>query len=50
MIAAGSSPEQIATELQVLRETVRNQIKAIFSKTATHRQSELTALVSRIHG
>lgn len=50
MIAAGSSPEQIATELQVSRETVRNQIKAIFGKTGTHRQSELTALVSRIQG
>lgn len=48
MIAAGSSPERIATELQVSRETVRNQIKAIFGKTGTHRQSELTALVSRI--
>ncbi|HTV56591.1 MAG TPA: helix-turn-helix transcriptional regulator, partial [Terriglobia bacterium] len=47
MVAAGSSPEEIAIALQVSRETVRNQIKAIFSKTATHRQSELAALVSR---
>lgn len=47
MIAAGSSPEEIAGDLQVSRETVRNQIKAIFGKTGTHRQSELAALVAR---
>jgi hypothetical protein len=41
-------PEEIAVELQVSRETVRNQIKAIFGKTGTHRQSELAALVARI--
>lgn len=50
LVAAGSSPEEIASKLQVSRETVRNQIKAIFGKTATHRQSELAALVSRIQG
>lgn len=48
MIAASSSPEKIAGELLVSRETVRNQIKAIFRKTGTHRQSELAALLSRI--
>ncbi|MGH6681697.1 MAG: helix-turn-helix transcriptional regulator [Bradyrhizobium sp.] len=48
MVAAGWSPEEIADALQVSRETVRNQIKAIFCKTGTHRQSELAALVSRI--
>jgi DNA-binding CsgD family transcriptional regulator len=50
MVAAGSSSEEIASELQVSRETVRNQIKAIFGKTGTHRQSELAALVSRVRG
>lgn len=48
MIAAGASPEKIAGELQLSRETVRNQIKAIFGKTGTHRQSELAVLLSRI--
>jgi DNA-binding CsgD family transcriptional regulator len=48
MVATGSSPEEIAGEMQVSRETVRNQIKAIFGKTGTHRQSELVALISRI--
>jgi DNA-binding CsgD family transcriptional regulator len=50
MVATGSSPEEIAITLQVSRETIRHQIKAIFSKTGTHRQSELAALVSRIQG
>jgi len=48
MVATGASPEEIAVELQVSRETVRNQIKSIFWKTGTHRQSELAALISRI--
>jgi DNA-binding CsgD family transcriptional regulator len=48
MVATGVSPEEIAVELQVSRETVRNQIKAIFGKTDTHRQSGLAALISRI--
>jgi DNA-binding CsgD family transcriptional regulator len=50
MVAVGFSPEEIAGELQVSRETVRNQIKAIFGKTGTRRQNELAALVSRIQG
>jgi DNA-binding CsgD family transcriptional regulator len=50
MVASGSSPEQIANELQISRETVRNQIKAVFGKTGAHRQSELAALISRIQG
>lgn len=48
MIAAGASPEKIAGELRLSRETVRNQIKAIFGKTGTHRQSELAVLLARI--
>jgi hypothetical protein len=28
---------------------MRNQIEAIFAKTATHRQSELAAVISRVH-
>jgi DNA-binding CsgD family transcriptional regulator len=48
MIAAGSSPEEVADDLNLARETVRNQIKAIFGKTDTHRQNELAALISRL--
>ncbi|WP_456717246.1 MULTISPECIES: helix-turn-helix transcriptional regulator [unclassified Bradyrhizobium] len=48
MVAAGMSPDEIATKLNVSRETVRNQIKTAFSKTGTHRQSELAALIARV--
>ncbi len=48
MIAAGRSPEEIAEELSLSRETVRTQIKAVFHKTRTHRQNELAALVARV--
>jgi DNA-binding CsgD family transcriptional regulator len=48
IIARGLSPEQAAEELGVTRVTVRNQVKSIFGKTDTHRQSELVALLSRL--
>ncbi|MEY9129004.1 DNA-binding CsgD family transcriptional regulator [Bradyrhizobium diazoefficiens] len=48
LIAAGWSPEMIADDLALSRETVRNQIKAVFSKTATHRQNELAALIGHM--
>jgi DNA-binding CsgD family transcriptional regulator len=47
LVAVGFSPEEIANKLQVSRETVRNQIKAIFGKTGTRRQNELAAVVAR---
>jgi hypothetical protein len=47
-IAQGKAPEQIAEELGIARTTVRNQLRAIFSKTNTHRQSELVALLARL--
>jgi DNA-binding CsgD family transcriptional regulator len=49
-LAGGFSPEEIADQLQLSRETVRNQIKSIFAKTGTHRQGELIALIGRIRG
>ena len=48
MVAAGSSPEEIADALELSRETVRNQIKAVFGKTNVHRQNELAALMARM--
>jgi DNA-binding CsgD family transcriptional regulator len=48
IIARGISPEQAAEELGVTRLTVSNQIKSIFGKTDTHRQSQLVALLSRL--
>ncbi|MBV9428244.1 MAG: helix-turn-helix transcriptional regulator [Bradyrhizobiaceae bacterium] len=48
LIAAGISPEQAAEELGIACVTARNQLKAVFAKTDTHRQSELVALLSRL--
>jgi DNA-binding CsgD family transcriptional regulator len=47
-LAGGDSVELAALRLGVSRETVRNQLKAIFLKTDTHRQGELVALLSRL--
>lgn len=44
----GRSLDRCADALGVSRETVRAQLKAIFSKTETHRQGELIALGARL--
>jgi DNA-binding CsgD family transcriptional regulator len=48
IIAQGHSPERAAEELRISRATARNHLKAIFAKTATRRQGELVALLSRL--
>lgn len=48
MLAGGASPEQISEAHQTSKETVRNQIKAVFGKSGTHRQNEFAALAQRI--
>jgi DNA-binding CsgD family transcriptional regulator len=48
IIAEGLNPERAAEELSISKITARNQLKAIFAKTATHRQGELVALLSRL--
>jgi len=48
LIACGISPERAAEQLGIARETIRNQLKAIFAKTDTHRQGELIALLLRL--
>jgi DNA-binding CsgD family transcriptional regulator len=48
VIGNGGSLEHAAGELRLSRETVRNQLKAVFAKTDTHRQSELVALLARL--
>lgn len=45
MLASGGSPQQIADESQLSVQTVRNQLKAVLTKTGTHRQSELVRLL-----
>jgi DNA-binding CsgD family transcriptional regulator len=47
LIATGVSPKQAAEQLGIARETARTQLKAVFAKTGTHRQSELVFLSSR---
>ncbi len=47
-MAAGLSLQQAARELQVSLATVRNQLKAVFAKTGTHRQGELVTLISSL--
>jgi DNA-binding CsgD family transcriptional regulator len=45
LVAAGLSLKVAAEELAIKRETARNQLKAIFAKTGTHRQGQLIALL-----
>jgi DNA-binding CsgD family transcriptional regulator len=47
LLATGISPERASDELGLSLQTVRTQLKIIFSKTDTHRQSELVSLLSR---
>ena len=47
-LANGTSLEAAADELHISRETTRTQLKMVFAKTDTHRQSQLVALLSRI--
>lgn len=44
-LVKGKRPQEVADELNVSLNTVRNQLKQIFSKTNTGRQSELISLV-----
>ena len=44
-LVKGKRPQEVAVDLGVTLNTVRNQLKQIFSKTNTGRQSELISLV-----
>jgi DNA-binding CsgD family transcriptional regulator len=48
IIARGAPPQVAARELKISRETARNQLKSVFAKTDTHRQSELVALLRQV--
>ena len=48
IIARGAPPDIAARELKISRETARNQLKSVFGKTDTHRQSELVALLMQV--
>jgi len=49
LITEGLSPEAVAEQLGVKHETTRKQLKAIFAKTNTNRQSQLVAVLSSLH-
>lgn len=44
-IAGGATLEELAGKLSVSRETLRTQLKMVFSKTGTKRQAELASLI-----
>jgi DNA-binding CsgD family transcriptional regulator len=48
LVAAGRSPGDAAVGLRITTETARTTLKRIFSKTGTHRQVELVALLSGV--
>jgi DNA-binding CsgD family transcriptional regulator len=48
IIVRGASPDIAARELKISRETARNQLKSVFAKTGTHRQSALVALLWQV--
>ncbi len=47
-LARGDSIEDAAQDIGVAPATARNQLKAIFQKTGTHRQAELVALLHKV--
>ncbi len=47
-LLAGKSPGEYANEVGLTLHTVRSQLKNLFSKTYTRRQSELVALLSKL--
>jgi DNA-binding CsgD family transcriptional regulator len=47
-VAEGLTLDNIAARSTISYETVRTQLKAVFVKTGTKRQSELTALLARL--
>jgi DNA-binding CsgD family transcriptional regulator len=48
LLGAGESVERAAERLGISPLTARTQLKAVFSKTDTHRQAELAALLLRL--
>ncbi|MGY3582453.1 DNA-binding CsgD family transcriptional regulator [Bradyrhizobium sp. USDA 4341] len=47
-LAGGDSLETAADRMGIAKETSRSQLKSIFSKTGTHRQAELVAMLATL--
>ncbi|MBZ9673117.1 hypothetical protein LB543_22305 [Mesorhizobium sp. ESP7-2] len=47
-LSSGDGIDAASARLAIGRETARTQLRAILTKTGTHRQAELTALLSRL--
>ncbi|MEA1832340.1 helix-turn-helix transcriptional regulator [Methylobacterium durans] len=47
-MASGKSPDEVAEAAQISVSTVRKQLNSVFTKTSTHRQAELVALLARL--
>jgi DNA-binding CsgD family transcriptional regulator len=50
LIGAGETVERAAERLGISKLTAQTQLKAVFSKTDTHRQAELAALIAKLWG
>jgi DNA-binding CsgD family transcriptional regulator len=49
LVGAGTAPQKAADQLGLAEDTVRKTLKTIFSKVGVTRQSELVALLARMH-
>ncbi|NDC58680.1 MAG: helix-turn-helix transcriptional regulator, partial [Alphaproteobacteria bacterium] len=47
-VAEGASLPALAARFEVAHATVRTQLRCVFEKTGTRRQSELAALIARL--
>ena len=45
-MSSGATLETVADELNITKDTARNQLKVVFQKTDVHRQAELVALLA----
>ena len=48
IIGRGKNAKQAAEIIGVKHQTVRNQLKTVFEKTDTHRQSALAVLITKL--
>ncbi|WP_245433356.1 hypothetical protein [Mesorhizobium sp. WSM3866] len=47
-MSTGEPLETVADRCRISYQTARNELKAVFAKTGTHRQAELVSLLTRL--